>query len=72
LLLFLFELLSPLSYAIDGTLAVFSPRARARLVERGGEGRLISALVFGAITWIALLAVAIVALARWAGVGAAG
>ena len=66
--MFLLEALTPLTFAIEGTLAVFSRRARARLVSHGGERRLIAALVFGLITWVALLAGAMILFARWLGV----
>ena len=65
--MFLLEALAPLTFALEGTLAVFSRRARARLVEHGGERRLVAALVFGIITWVALLAGAMILAGRWLG-----
>jgi hypothetical protein len=66
--MFLLEALSPLTFAVDGTLAFLSPRHRARLLAQGGERRLIAGQVFGAVTWVALLAGAMVLVGRWLGV----
>jgi hypothetical protein len=63
------DFLSPLTYLADGTLALVSSRARARIVASGGERRLIASIVFGLVGWTAVLVVAFVALGRRLGLG---